>query len=107
MAQANNMTIGHERSRSSQQHHHLPAATHHSYAPQYATNAQHMYQQASRAQPTHSNTHGQPVYGSNDSRAQAQAQNQNAWSQGLYGAYQQGQHSGGMLPSTHMMGGYR
>lgn len=104
MSQQSNMTIGHERSRSSQQHHHLPSAPHQpSYAPQYQPNAQHMYHQPAPSQATHSRTHGQPVYQTNDNRAQPA----NAWNQGLYGAYQQSQHSGGMLPSTHMMGGYR
>ena len=108
MAQQSNMNLGghggHERSRSSQQHHHLPSAAHQqNYAPQYQTNTQHMYHQTTPNQSAHSRTHGQPVYQPNGNRAQSN----NAWNQGLYGAYQQSQHSNGMLPSTHMMGGYR
>jgi hypothetical protein len=108
-----NLNIGHERSRSSQQHHQLPAATqvqHQNYAPQYQTNAQHMYQQAPTNQNTHSRSLAQPIQPiyqtvqQNDQRSQQQPPN--AWNQGLYGAYQQSQNSHGMLPSTHMMGRY-
>jgi chromosome segregation ATPase len=115
MPQQSSMNVvQHERSRSSQQHHNLPSTPQQpSYTPQqYQTSAQHMYQAPSQGT-QHSRTHtqhGQPVYGqTGDSRAQAVTQQQpaNAWGQGIYGAYQQNQHSGGMLPSTHMMGGYR
>jgi hypothetical protein len=98
------MSGGHERSRSSQQHHHLPSTPQQQPGyPQYQANGQHMYHQPAPAQTAHSRTHGQPVYQQPDTRTQPN----NAWNQGLYGAYQQSQHPNGMLPSSHMMGGYR
>lgn len=105
MSQQSSMSIGgHERTRS---HQHLPSTSHQQNygAPQYQTNAQHLYHPTTNPnQQSHSQrTHGQAnVYGTNDGRTQQQ---NNAWNQGLYGAYQQSQHSGGMLPN--MMGGYR